>query len=167
MYALTVFYLTMSAVALVAAAFSIPAERWHAIQCAATLALMCACANATWITRNWWTWPMQDSAFVWFVAIRYRMAPRRWKLGLMMFAIIKLFAHVEWQLGDKSEPFAYAYTLTLNLLFLGQLACVAFGGRGVAGLVRYIMGAWTVMRSNRGNRLVRLKPERHRRRVRQ
>jgi hypothetical protein len=119
--AITAFYLTLSAVAVVVAALSYD-DRRHRVQVALGLLFMCGLSNATWFNFAWWQWPIFDAGFAWFVALRFRARPRVWKYVLVWIAAPQMLAHLGWHLGDKSTLAAYAYTATLNALFVVQLA---------------------------------------------
>ena len=151
MIGLTLFYMTMSAAALGCAALSHERDRRHALQIAAVLALGCACANSTWLSRNWWMWPPMDAVTAWFVAVRCRIVFRPWKLMVILASAAQIFAHVNWQVGDKFGGSPYAYHLTLNVLFLVQLAAVANSGRNrVCRAVRVFVAGRVGCRRPRG-----------------
>lgn len=66
---------------------------------------------------------------------RYRMSP--WKTVLILLFVADMIAHsVYFRRGDVSRSSAYAYDLALNLMYLGQLACVALGDRRLPRVMR-------------------------------
>lgn len=128
MIALPTCYLIASAVALKVAALSYERDRRHAVQIAAVLMLGCGCYNTTWLTHAWWFWSPMDAVIAWFVAVRCRKDYRPWKLLIVLASFVQIMCHARWQIGDKFDHSAYAYHLTLNMLFLVQLAAVASSG---------------------------------------
>lgn len=125
---LTVLYLSLCAAAVWLAAHSHIRDRRTALQIAMVLALNCTVSNSTWVSGNWWTWPVMDAATLWFVAVRHRRSRRPWTLGLMAVGLAQQWTHSVWFLGDKSPTIDYAYTAALNFLFVAQLALVSSSG---------------------------------------
>lgn len=155
-------YLYASAVALRVAAFSYEKDRRHAVQIAAVLFAGCAAYNLTTLGDAWWLWPPMDAITAWFVAIRCRIAYRPWKLLIILALGMQMACHVKWQIGDKFGGSAYAYHLTLNLIYLVQLAAVSSSGsRRVRTGLRNFVASRIGRRHRRGvNVLRRAEPTR-------
>lgn len=139
-------YEALSVAALGLAALSHKRDRGHAIQVAAMLCALCFACNATRAVKGYWVWPFLDACAAWFVAVRFRHTPARWKLIVVAMYVGQAFAHLRWQIGDKFGGPFYGYGLTLNALFLVQLGAVASSGSG---------RVWRYLCDNVGGRFVR------------
>lgn len=67
-----------------------------------------------------------DAGAAIMLALSWRHELNSWRVCLILLFLFDCMAHVVYrERGDTSFRARYAYDLTLNLLYIGQLACIA------------------------------------------
>lgn len=101
-------------------------------------------SKLTIITMGYWpsvrVGPVVNMPAVVACMVSWYQQHRWWKLILALLMEVKALVHAEfWTAVDPAYSHAYAYILTLNVIFGLELACVAMPG---AGVVAGMVGRW-------------------------
>lgn len=101
-------------------------------------------SKLTIITMGYWpsvrVGPVVNVLAVVACMVSWYQQHRWWRLILALLMEVKALVHAEfWTAVDPAYSHAYAYILTLNVIFGLELACVAMPG---AGVVAGMVGRW-------------------------
>lgn len=87
-----------------------------------------AISNVTYLGASpfYGLWPAMDAVVIVVLAVLWRERLSLWMIGLLACLLGDMFTHLSYLSGgDFGRAAATAYNLTLNALYIGQLASVA------------------------------------------